>query len=359
MDELKSINKVDSAESVNIRRLAAGILEKRPWVWLRWSKVSGTWTLVPQISLDGAYELYRRYLKHARLNIYEVNSFTTAKGTPVISIIVALEVYKEPTSAEDQDGWRYSRWETLAYGGQDGFVVQSSETEERKMHGTAAALHKAMRNSIINAILLHYGEKVLYDFVDEAIKVGRAAILERDGTYRFISEKELVEQSQPVEMAKSRHEEQPQQQPPAVKPEILEELNSIPPDTLNQWILVYSEIVQKDPQTFGEKEWEDFLRWAKTPITQREIDELVNEATKLYRRLNDVPENEPVNRTEIFRYISRNFLERGKLITKLTQPEYHLLLQRIQGELWKTLKVVTPEEEEEIGPEIGEDEFPF
>lgn len=360
MDELERINRVDSAETQSIRRLSAGILERRPWVWLRWSRVSGTWTLVPQISLEGAYELYRRHIKDAHFLLEKVNSFTTPRGTPVISVIISLVREKREAGAEGES------YEVLALGGQDGFITQTTETEERKLHGTSAALHKAIRNCIINYLLLHHGPDVIYDFVNEAIRVGRAAIFERDGSYRFVTPEELsgrpqrdrVIEEEPVVAPKPQQRERETEH----KPEVLKELSSIPPDTLNQWLLIYSEIIQKDPHSFSENEWADFVKWAKMPITQRQIDDLVQQATALYRREYDFPLEEPVDRREIFRYISRKFLERGQRITDLTQPQYHQLKQKIQNELWKSMQVVSPEEEvseEDFSTEEELDEFPF
>ncbi len=108
------------------------------------------------------------------------------------------------------------------------------------------------------------------------------------------------------------------------------------------------------------------MKWAKMPITQRQIDDLVQQATTLYRREYDLLPEEPVDRREVFRYIVRKFLERGQRITDLTQPQYHELRQKIQNELWKSMEVVSPEEEvsekdfniEEEAPEEL-DEFPF
>lgn len=366
MDELKRINRTDSAETQSIRRLSAGILERRPWVWLRWSRVSGTWTLVPQISLEGAYELYRRYIKDAHFFLEKVDSFTTPKGTPVISVIVSL--VREKRKPETGDDLQVASYETVAFGGQDGFITQTTENEERKMHGTAAALHKAIRNCIINYLLLHHGPDVIYDFVNEAIRVGRAAIIERDGSYRFVPPEELSGRPQQDRIA----EEEPAAAPPTKpepqqsKPEVLKELSSIPPETLNQWLLIYSEIVQKDPHSFSESEWTDFVKWTKMPISQRQIDDLVQQATALYRREFDLLPDEPVDRREVFRYIVRNFLGRGQRITELTQPQYYALKQKIQNELWKSMQVMSAEEEiseedtsvEEETPEEL-DEFPF
>jgi hypothetical protein len=364
MDELERVNRTDSAETQSIRRLSAGILEKRPWVWLRWSRVSGTWTLVPQISLEGAYELYRRHIKDAHFFLEKVDSFTTPKGTPVISVIVSLVREKRKAGTEN-DPLTVS-YEAVAYGGQDGFITQTTETEERKLHGTAAALHKAIRNCIINYLLLHHGPDVIYDFVNEAIRVGRAAIIERDGSYRFVSPEELSGRPQRDRIA----EEEPAAPPAEAmkpesqqsKPEVLKELSSIPPATLNQWLLIYSEIVQKDPHSFSESEWTDFVKWTKMPITQRQIDDLVQQATTLYRREYDLPPEEPVDRREIFRYISRKFLDRSQRITDLTQPQYHQVKQKIQSELWKSMQVkeIVEEDyeaEEETPQEL--DEFPF
>ncbi len=326
MDELERINRADSAETQSIRRLSAGILERRPWVWLRWSRVSGTWTLVPQISLEGAYELYRRHIKDAHFFLEKVNSFTTPKGTPVISVIISLVREKRKAGAED-DPLAVS-YEAVAYGGQDGFITQTTETEERKLHGTAAALHKAIRNCIINYLLLHHGPDVIYEFVNEAIRVGRAAIIERDGSYRFVTPEELsgrpqrdrVMEEEPVAAPKPQQREREAEH----KPEVLKELSSIPPDTLNQWLLIYSEIVQKDPHSFSESEWTDFVKWTKMPITQRQIDDLVQQATTLYRREHDLLPEEPVDRREVFRYIVRKFLERGQRITCPKRPTFIL-----------------------------------
>jgi hypothetical protein len=369
MDELERINRMDRTETQSIRRLSAGILEKRPWVWLRWSRVSGTWTLVPQISLEGAYELYRRYIKDAHFFLEKVNSFTTPKGTPVISVIVSLTREKPRPGALKDDPYAIS-YETVAFGGQDGFITQTTETEERKLHGTAAALHKAIRNCILNYLLLHHGADVLYEFVNEAIRLGRAAIIERDGSYRFVTPEELsgrpqgdmVIEEEPVVAPKPQQRERETEH----KPEVLKELSSIPPDTLNQWLLIYSEIVQKDPHSFSESEWTDFVKWTRMPISQREVEDLVQQATALYRREMGLPAAAPVDRRDIFRYIARNFLERGQRITELTQPQYHALKQKIQNELWKSMQVMSPEEEI-IGEEgeFGEeettdlDEFPF
>ena len=368
MDELKRINRADSAETQSIRRLSAGILEKRPWVWLRWSRVSGTWTLVPQISLEGAYELYRRHIKDAHFFLEKVNSFTTPKGTPVISVIVSLVREKRKAGAED-DPLAVS-YEAVAYGGQDGFITQTTETEERKLHGTAAALHKAIRNCIINYLLLHHGPDVIYDFVNESIRLGRAAIIERDGSYRFVTPEELSGRPQRDKVVEEEPVVTPPKQvtkPEQTKPEVLQELSSIPPETLNQWLLIYSEIVQKDPHSFSESEWTDFVKWTKMPISQRQIDDLVQQATALYRREFDLLSDEPVDRREVFRYIVRNFLERGQRITELTQPQYYALKQKIQNELWKSMQVMSAEEEEvsEEDTSVEEetleelDEFPF
>jgi hypothetical protein len=368
MNELERTNRADSAETQSIRRLSAGILERRPWVWLRWSRVSGTWTLVPQISMEGAYELYRRHIKDAHFFLEKVDSFTTPKGTPVISVIVSLVREKRKAGAEEE--LSVASYETVAFGGQDGFITQTTETEERKLHGTAAALHKAIRNCIINYLLLHHGPDVIYEFVNEAIRVGRAAVIERDGSYRFVTPEELsgrpqrdrVTEEEPVAAPKPQQREREAEH----KPEVLKELSSIPPDTLNQWLLIYSEIVQKDPHSFSESEWADFVKWARMTITQRQIDDLVQQATALYRREYDLLPEELVDRREIFRYISRKFLDRGQRITDLTQPQYHQLKQKIQNELWKSMQVVSPEEEvseedfstEEEAPEEL-DEFPF
>ncbi|MDT7877287.1 MAG: hypothetical protein RQ862_01865 [Candidatus Caldarchaeales archaeon] len=369
MDELKRVNRVDSAETQSIRRLSAGILERRPWVWLRWSRVSGTWTLVPQISLEGAYELYRRHIKDAHFFLEKVDSFTTPKGTPVISVIVSL--VRERRKAGTGDDPEVASYETVAFGGQDGFITQTTESEERKLHGTAAALHKAIRNCIINYLLLHHGPDVIYDFVNEAIRVGRAAIIERDGSYRFVSPEELSGRPQQDRIAEEEPAATPppqvtKQEPQQSKSEVLRELSSIPPETLNQWLLIYSEIIQKDPHSFSESEWTDFVKWTKMPITQRQIDDLVQQATTLYRREYDLLPEEPVDRREVFRYIARKFLERGQRITELTQPQYHELKQKIQNELWKSMEVVSPEEEvseEDFGTEEEDpeelDEFPF
>jgi hypothetical protein len=369
MDELERINRADTAETQSIKRLSAGILERRPWVWLRWSRVSGTWTLVPQISIEGAYELYRRHIKDAHFFLEKVNSFTTPKGTPVISVIVSLTREKPRAGALKDDPFAIS-YETVAYGGQDGFITQTTETEERKLHGTAAALHKAIRNCILNYLLLHHGADVIYEFVNEAIRLGRAAIIERDGSYRFVTPEELsgrpqrdrVIEEEPVAAPKPQQREKEAEH----KPEVLKELSSIPPETLNQWLLIYSEIVQKDPHSFSESEWADFVKWTRMTITQRQIDDLVQQATALYRREYELLPEEPVDRREIFRYISRKFLDRGQRITDLTQPQYHQLKQKIQNELWKSMQVVSPEEEiseevfsaEEGAPEEL-DEFPF
>lgn len=369
MNELERINRADSAETQSIRRLSAGILEKRPWVWLRWSRVSGTWMLVPQISLEGAYELYRRYIKDAHFFLEKVDSFTTPKGTPIISVIISLVREKRKAGAEN-DPLAVS-YETVAYGGQDGFITQTTETEERKLHGTAAALHKAIRNCIINYLLLHHGPDVIYDFVNEAIRVGRAAIIERDGSYRFVTPEELSGRPQRDRITEEERAAAPPQQvtklePQQSKSEVLKELSSIPPTTLNQWLLIYSEIVQKDPHSFSESEWADFVKWTKMPITQRQIDDLVQQATALYRREFNLLSEEPVDRREVFRYIVRKFLERSQRITDLTQPQYHELKQKIQNELWKSMEVVSPEEEvskEDFSPEEEApeelDEFPF
>jgi hypothetical protein len=366
MDELERINRTDSAETQSIRRLSAGILEKRPWVWLRWSRVSGTWTLVPQISLEGAYELYRRHIKDAHFSLERVNSFTTPRGAPVISVIVAL--VKERQSRTDNP--TSVSYETVAYGGQDGFITQTTESEERKLHGTAAALHKAIRNCILNYLLLHHGHDVLYEFVDEAIRVGRAAIIERDGSYRFVTPEELSRQpKQDRIMDEEPPDAPPKQQTKTVfqpATQVVEELSAIPPETLNQWLLIYSEIIQKNPQSFSEKEWTDFVKWTKMTISQREIDDLVQQAAILYRREMKLPETTSVDRRDIFRYIARNFLERGQRITELTQPQYHALKQKIQNALWKSMQVVSPEEELPEGDPTADDEtqedveeFPF
>jgi hypothetical protein len=367
MDELERINRTDSAETQSIRRLSSGILEKRPWVWLRWSRVSGTWTLVPQISLEGAYELYRRHIKDAHFFLEKVNSFTTPKGAPVISVIVSLVREKRKPGAAEDDPLAVS-YEAVAYGGQDGFIIQTTETEERKLHGTAAALHKAIRNCIINYLLLHHGPDVIYDFVNEAIRIGRAAIIERDGSYRFLSAEELSGRPQQDRIVEEEPPAPPAQvtkpEPQQSKPEVLKELSSIPPTTLNQWLLIYSEIVQKDPHSFSESEWTDFVKWTKMPISQRQIDDLVQQATALYRREFDLLPEEPVDRREVFRYIARKFLERGQRITELTQPQYHALKQQIQNELWKSMQVMSAEEEEVAEEGLEEtpeelDEFPF
>jgi hypothetical protein len=322
---------------------------------------------VPQISLEGAYELYRRHIKDAHFFLEKVDSFTTPKGTPVISVIVSLvRERRKPGTGDDLEVTSY---ETVAFGGQDGFITQTTETEERKMHGTAAALHKAIRNCIINYLLLHHGPDVIYDFVNEAIRLGRAAIIERDGSYRFVTPEELSGRPQRDRVV----EEEPVVTPPKQvtkveqpKPEVLRELSSIPPETLNQWLLIYSEIVQKDPHSFSESEWTDFVKWTKMPISQRQIDDLVQQAVALYRREFDLLPDEPVDRREVFRYIVRNFLERGQRITELTQPQYYALKQKIQNELWKSMQVMSAEEEvseedtsiEEEAPEEL-DEFPF
>ena len=367
MDELDRINEVDAVETRKIQRMAAGILEKRPWVWLRWSKVGGVWTLVPQISLEGAYELRRRLAPDTMIYLEQINSFTTPKGVPVISIIVSLE--KEVTRS---DG--VLTRVTLALGGQDGFIVQAAENEERKMHGTAAALHKAIRNCIINYVLLHHGTDVLFEFVDEAIRLGRAAILEKDGTYRFVSPEELGKSGKPKEEEEPEETTKvetptPQTQGPKTGKHILQQLSNLPPETLNQYLLIYSEIIQKDPHIFGENEWADFVKWVKSPITQREIDDLVQQASILYRREMGLPPNQQVDRREVFRYIARNFMERGQRLTELTQPQYHLLRQKIQSKIWETMQVLPPEDEDVADVEVTEeeegkeedvlDEFPF
>jgi hypothetical protein len=373
-DELKEVNAIDDAESRAARQVAAGIVEQRPWVWLRWSRIGGMWKLVPQISLDGAYELYRRYLKDTRLFLSRVESFETPKGAPVISIIMSIEQVVQSSDGSERE------YIPLAYGGQDGFIVQSTEAEERKLHGTAAALHKAIRNCIVNCILLHHGTDCLLSFVNEAIEAGKAAILERDGSYRFITKEELgrrpkgEEEGDTAEKrpATEKPTTQPQTRPTPSKIPVLQQLGSIPPETLNQWLLLYSEIIQKDPHSFGETEWTDFVKWTKTQITQREIDDLVQLASTLYKREHGIPPTEAVDRREAFRYIARNFLERGQRITELTQPQYHLLRQKLQSELWKSMQVLKAEEDipDNEPPEPGEEdtftsdndlleEFPF
>jgi hypothetical protein len=322
---------------------------------------------VPQISLEGAYELYRRHIKDAHFFLEKVDSFTTPKGTPVISVIVSL--VREKREAGTGDDLGVASYETVAFGGQDGFITQTTETEERKMHGTAAALHKAIRNCIINYLLLHHGPDVIYDFVNEAIRLGRAAIIERDGSYRFVTPEELSGRPQRDKVVEEEPVVTPPKQATKVeqpKSEVLRELSSIPPETLNQWLLIYSEIIQKDPHSFSESEWTDFVKWTKMPISQRQIDDLVQQAMALYRREFDLLPDEPVERREVFRYIVRNFLERGQRITELTQPQYYALKQKIQNELWKSMQVMSAEEEvseedtsvdEETPEEL--DEFPF
>jgi len=347
-DELKEVNAIDDAESRAVRQLAAGIVEQRPWVWLRWSRAGGAWKLVPQISLEGAYELYRRYLKDTRFFISRVESFETPKGAPVISIIMSIEQVIPSAVGSERE------YIPLAYGGQDGFIVQSTEAEERKLHGTAAALHKAIRNCIVNCILLHHGTDCLLNFINEAIESGKAAILERDGSYRFVTKEELGRHSKDEEvgtiekkpsMEKTATQTQTPTQPPSSKIPVLQQLGSIPPETLNQWLLLYSEIIQKDPHSFGETEWRDFVKWTQTRITQREVDDLVQLASTLYKREHGIPPTEPVDRREAFRYIARNFLERGQRITDLTQPQYHHLRQKLQSELWKSMQVLRADED--------------
>lgn len=357
---LDDINEVDRVESQSIAQLSQGFVRERPWVWLRRERRGGQLSYVPHISLDGAYELFRRISQQTPLCITFLRSdITDSKhGIPVISIIVGVRELNNP--------------QKLSVGGQDAFMVIAGEEEELRAHGTAQALHKALRNAILNYIHLYVpeGEKLLREFIDEAISQGKAAIIERGGQIVPLpatpQEEEIAEIGESEEVTQPTEEkEKPAETPPepvktAPPPDILEKLMEISPRHWGDYLLIYAEIVAKDPTVFTQRDWEDFIKWCRSPISQSQIDDLLHLIRDYMLRKEKM---ELKDRREEFSALFKfkagvETIPRERRITELTQPEYHILRQKLVSEIMALI----PQQRQTATEEKIEEEpsdFPF
>lgn len=350
---LAEVNEIDSVENREIRQIAEGIIMDRPWVWLRPVRRDGKLTYVPHISVNGAFELFRRLAKTSRLSIVYLSSgfMGSKQGIPVVSVLVGV-------NGVDGDNVH------MAIGGQDAFLtVEGAEDEEVRAHGTAQALHKAMRNAIVNYVLLYHGEEMLAQFVQEAIMKGKAAIIERGGRIVSLPVSGGMEDADSEGKAEKKDvaegSEGKEGKAPVVPPEaptgelekLIEELEEVSPNLWGDYLLVYAELVSKDPSMFGSEDWKDFVRWCRTKVTQAEIDDLLRLVQEYVQRKEGV---EVEDRRELFRYLFNymkncHFIRKNRRITDLVQPEYRLLRQKLVSELMEQLneprKDVTTEEE--------------
>jgi len=350
---LDDINEVDRVESQSIAQLSQGFVRERPWVWLRRERRGGQLSYVPHISLDGAYELFRRISQQTPLCITFLRSdITDSKhGIPVISIIVGVR--------------ELNNQQKLSIGGQDAFMVIAGVGEELRAHGTAQALHKALRNAILNYIRLYIpeGEKLLREFIDEAISQGKAAIIERGG--QIVPLPATPQEEKIAEIGESEEVTQPAETPPEpVKtvppPDILEKLMEISPRYWGDYLLIYAEIVAKDPTVFTQRDWEDFIKWCRSPISQSQIDDLLHLiGDYMLRKEKKELKDKGEKFSALFKFkLAVEAIPKGRRITQLTQPEYHILRQKLVSEIMALI----PQQRQTATEEKIEEEpsdFPF